>query len=183
MCRLQQADYPPSPQVVGEARRWLVRLLSRWDLAELSDDAALLLTELVTNAVVHAHSQVHVAATVADGILEVGVTDHAPHSHLPGPPDAVPAQRTEVSVAGLRESGRGLALVDHIADAWGVSELGKGKQVWFRLSVGGSWAHRSDCPCADESLQRIRLDSGRFAVAVAGPWDQSPHDPALPPSR
>ena len=174
MCRLQQADYPPNPRAVAEARLWLARLLARWDLTDVTDSACLLLTELVTNAVVHAQSQVHVVAAVADGVVEVGVADQAPASRLPGLPDLTPSH--EVSVAGLPERGRGLALVAHLADAWGVADLGRGKQVWFRLPVGESWAHRGDCPCTDESLQRIRLDSGRFAVAVAGPWDRPPLD-------
>lgn len=170
MCRLQKADYPPNPRVVREARLWLRELLGRWDVADVTDAAALLLTELVTNAVVHAQSQVHVVASVADGMLEVGVTDQARPSHLV-PASVTPGQPSEIPLAGLAERGRGLALVTHLADAWGVADLGRGKQVWFRLPVSPSWAHRAQCPCADESSQRIRLDSGRFAVAVAGPWD------------
>jgi len=171
MCRLQQAEYPPNPRVVREARLWLRGLLDRWDLTDVTEASGLLLTELVTNAVVHAQSQVHVVASVADGMLEVGVADQAPHSHFLAPTGLMPAQRSEVPIAGLPERGRGLALVAHLADGWGVADLGRGKQVWFRLPVSESWAHRSQCPCAQESSQRVRLDSGRFAVAVAGPWD------------
>ena len=103
MCRLQQADYPPNPRVVAEARLWLARLLARWDLTDVTDAAGLLLTELVTNAVVHARSQVHVVAAVADGMVEVGVADQAPPSRLPGLPDLTPGQIHEVTLAGLPE--------------------------------------------------------------------------------
>jgi len=175
MCRLQHSDYPPNPRVVAEARLWLARLLARWDLTDVTDAAGLLLTELVTNAVVHARSQVHVVAAVADGMVEVGVADQAPASRLPGLPDLTLGRPHEDSLAGVPERGRGLALVAHLADAWGVADLGQGKQVWFQLPVGQSWTYRSDCTCADESNPRIRLGSGRFAVAMPGPWDQPPH--------
>jgi anti-sigma regulatory factor (Ser/Thr protein kinase) len=180
MCRLQQAEYPRNPRAVREARHWLRDILARWDVIDVIDSAGLLLTELITNAVVHAQSQVRVVASIADGMLEVGVADEASHTHL-GP--ASLAQPSEIPLAGLVERGRGLALVAHLADAWGVAALDRGKQVWFRLPVSQSWAHRAQCPCADESSRRIRLDSGRFAVAVAGPWDPSAHDQAVPPSR
>jgi anti-sigma regulatory factor (Ser/Thr protein kinase) len=174
MCRLQTADYGPDPSAVRQARRWLVQRLDRWQISELADDAALLLTELVTNAIVHIDSQVHVVAAVADGVLEVGVTDHDAQSHLPRLPEAVPSQRGPDLLDGLRERGRGLALVALIADEWGVAPLETGKQVWFRLSVQPTWPHGPDCPCATEHLQRVRLNSGRHAVAVAGPWDEPP---------
>ncbi len=168
MCRLQQADYPPNPRAVGEARLWLARLLARWEITEVTDAAGLLVTEFVTNAVVHAQSHVRVLAAVADGVLEVGVADEAPYSGLPEP---ALAQHSELSVAGLPERGRGLALVAHLSDAWGVAELERGKQFWFRLPVGESWNYRAQCTCADESKERLQLASGRFAVAMPGAWD------------
>jgi anti-sigma regulatory factor (Ser/Thr protein kinase) len=180
MCRLQEAEYSPEPQAVPQARQWLTRLLAHWGVTDSTDAARLLLTELVTNALVHAQSQVRVTASIADGMLEVGVADLAPPTHLHGLPDSVPAPRSDVPVSRLPEGGRGLALLTHIAEAWGVTELGRGKQIWFRLPVSRSWAHRSECPCPNESPHRIRLDSGRFAVAVAGPWDQPRDDVCTP---
>lgn len=55
-----------------------------------------------------------------------------------------------------------------------MATLADGKQVWFRLSVDQAWPHLTDCPCAGEDLQRVRLESGRFAVAAPGPWDDAP---------
>ena len=69
------------------------------------------------------------------------------------------------------EGGRGLRLVDMMAREWGVAHVPTGKQVWFRLDVGDAWPHRSECPCAGSDLGRVRLDSGRWAVAAPGPWD------------
>src|SRR3954447_4731140 len=80
MCRLQTADYLPQVEIVREARHWLQDRLDRWELLEGADDAGLLLTELVTNAVIHTHTPVHVVAAVAEGVLEVGVGDHDAHA-------------------------------------------------------------------------------------------------------
>ena len=69
------------------------------------------------------------------------------------------------------EGGRGLRLVELVADEWGVVDLPEGKQVWFRLDVGEGWPHRASCPCGGEDLEHVRLESGRYAVATPGPWD------------
>jgi anti-sigma regulatory factor (Ser/Thr protein kinase) len=59
---------------VTAARRWLADCLRRWDLHELVGTAELLVSELVANAVVHAKSR-PISTAVADGVLEVGVSD------------------------------------------------------------------------------------------------------------
>lgn len=171
MCRIQAVNYGPTHVSVPQARRWLRDRLDAWELAELEPDASLLVTELVTNAIVHAHSQVHLTATVADGLLEVAVSDHEPQQLMPYSHETVVMSRL-VDAGELSEGGRGMGLVDAIADAWGVALLGQGKQVWFRLSVADNWAHRTSCPCHGEDLEPTRLASGRFAIAVAGPWDR-----------
>jgi anti-sigma regulatory factor (Ser/Thr protein kinase) len=160
MCRVRTVDYSPSAEHVREARHWLVRLLRRWELHPLIPDGSLLITELITNAINHAQSPVHVTAAVADGILELGVGDH--DNRLPR------VKHPSFDARG----GRGVALVDHIADEWGVAPLDGGKQVWARLSVDPAWAYRTACPCGGSDLDRVRLESGRYALAVAGPWDE-----------
>jgi hypothetical protein len=44
--------------------------------------------------------------------------------------------------------------------------------VWFRLDAGAAWPYRPACPCAGDDLGRVRLESGRQVLAVAGPWDE-----------
>jgi hypothetical protein len=129
------------------------------------------MTELITNAVLHANSEVRVVVAVADGVLEVGVADHGPTFQRAQGLRPVPAQRA-ASSEELGEHGRGLLLVEHIADQWGVEERGDGKQVWFRISVARTWPYAGDCDCAIEALNRARLGSGAFAVAMTGPWDE-----------
>lgn len=170
MCRVQAVEYDPIPESVPQARQWLRGRLRAWELDQLVPDAALLVTELVTNAIVYAHSQVHVTAAVADGMLEVAVSDHEPRRSMPYSHETLSISPLD-DVSTLSEGGRGLGLVDAISDRWGVSTLEGGKQVWFRLSVDRQWAHLTSCPCHGSDLERTTLASGQFAVAVAGAWD------------
>ena len=160
MCRLASRELGWSPGAVAEARAFVATELRRWDLDALVMDAELLTSELVTNALLHARTGVQVAVAVADGTAEVGVTDGS---------TSVPSQR---SASSTEEGGRGIRLVAAVASEWGVATVGSGKQVWFRLEVGDDWAYRTGCPCGGEDLDRVRLESGRWAVAAAGPWDE-----------
>jgi anti-sigma regulatory factor (Ser/Thr protein kinase) len=159
MCRLASKELGSSPGAVAESRTFVSTVLRHWGLDELVMDAELLTSELVTNALIHARTEVQVAVAVAEGAAEIGVTDGAP---------GLPQQRTASYPA---EGGRGLRLVDAVALEWGVANVGSGKQVWFRLDVGEDWPYRGSCPCAGEDLDRVRLNSGRWAVPAAGPWD------------
>lgn len=155
----------------AEARALTRDLLSRWELDDLAIDATLLVSETVTNALRHAHTGATLTLAVAEGTLEVGVTDGSPEATLPrtGPVPDLPTDP-----AGWEaEGGRGLRLLDVLADTWGVVTLAEGKQVWFRVSVPEQWPYRTSCPCGGEDLDTVRLESGARALAVAGPWDQS----------
>ncbi len=121
-----------------------------WDLPDVVETAALLASETVTNAVRHAGSAPTVTIAVSDGVVEVGVTDRdgARSPHLSWAEDP------------MATSGRGLAIVDALADEWGTARLGDGKQVWFRLSVA-DWSHAAECHCPGEDSTGTELRSGR----------------------
>ena len=159
MCRVASTELRGSIAAVAEARAFVATTLRRWDLEPLVVDAALLTSERVTNAVLLARSDVTVSVAVAAGTAEIGVTDASPEPPKPR------------SAASSAEGGRGLRLVDRVAADWGIAYLDVGKQVWCRLDVGTDWAHRSSCPCGGDDLGRVRLESGRWAVAAPGPWD------------
>jgi anti-sigma regulatory factor (Ser/Thr protein kinase) len=89
--------------------------------AETIDDATLLTSELVTNAVRHGRPPVRLAIAVADQGLIVSVLDAG--VDLPHLVEARPEAT----------GGRGLHIVDTIADTWGVTPDAAGKAVWFRL--------------------------------------------------
>ena len=91
------------------------------------EQAALLVSELVTNAVLHGRTDVvRLTLAVDDRTVEVAVEDRSPDAPVVG--DADPSDL----------HGRGMVLVERLAEAWGVSPLpeeddGAGKCVWFRL--------------------------------------------------
>jgi anti-sigma regulatory factor (Ser/Thr protein kinase) len=159
MCRIASKELDGSIAMVAEARAFVAGTLRRWDLEALVVDAELLTSELVTNAVLHARSDVTVSVAVADGTAEIGVTDASAEAPTP-----------RWATAGA-EGGRGLRLVDRVAADWGVAYLGTGKQVWCRLGVGTDWVYGASCPCCDDGVDRVRLESGRWAVAAPGSWD------------
>jgi anti-sigma regulatory factor (Ser/Thr protein kinase) len=78
MCRLASMEFEADHSAPSEARQWIADVLEHWELPALSAMAMLLTSELVTNAIPHANSGAIVMASVADGSVEVGVTDGGP---------------------------------------------------------------------------------------------------------
>lgn len=89
------------------------------------DTVALLTSELVTNAVLHACSPIEVTVEIRPGAVHVQVSDDLPGLHQE--PD------------GSRHGGRGLVLVAAMASDWGISARGEavGKSVWFEVARTG----------------------------------------------
>ncbi|MET7780502.1 PAS domain S-box protein [Streptomyces mirabilis] len=116
-------DLPAIPDSVPEGRAFLSKALTSWGCATKADDARLLLSEVLTNAVQHAQGPIglHLCRTALDLTIEVG--DHSPQ--LPQPRFA----------AEDDESGRGLVLVRALADDWGVRPTDDGKTTWFTLHL------------------------------------------------
>ncbi|MEU9227007.1 ATP-binding protein [Streptomyces massasporeus] len=118
--RLGRADL----RAVPEARRALRELLGQWGKHGQSDVAELLTSELVTNAIVHTDHDAVLTATVGPHGLRVEVRDFVARR-----------PRLRVPVADEGTNGRGLLLVQSLADAWGVRPHGVGKAVWFELEA------------------------------------------------
>lgn len=114
-------------RAVSEVRRALRELLSHWDVPGRSETAELLTSELVTNALVHTDHDAIVTATVSPRGLRVEVRDFVGRRPKPRVPNADDGTH-----------GRGLVLVQSLADAWGVRAHGVGKAVWFELNGGGT---------------------------------------------
>lgn len=108
---------------IPAARRFLVRQCEEWGCEILLDEAELVVSELVTNAVVHASTPVEVRLALVGGMLRIEVADRGG-----GLPD-VRAPSTEDA------HGRGLVLVNGLSNAWGVEPLAEGKCVWAELSA------------------------------------------------
>lgn len=133
--RMATAAYQPEPRAAAAARRFVRDTLRTWRLggpepgrADLIDDAVLLTSELVTNAVVHAGTPVQVTCRLAESAVEVVVLDRHLVPLVPGRPRAGPA-------AADKTSGRGLLLPSELASSWGVTYARTAKAVWFRLGL------------------------------------------------
>ncbi len=114
---------PSLPASIARVRRFAVRACRASGFGELCDSVALLVSEVATNALVHGTGDVQVRVTTRGGLLRIEVTDDSPRMPVP-------------RAAGLlEEGGRGLALVESLADDWGVQRQGNGKIVWFELSA------------------------------------------------
>jgi anti-sigma regulatory factor (Ser/Thr protein kinase) len=108
----------------GRARAVTRDTLAAWGAAEHVDTVTLLVSELVTNAVLHADGPVELVLRRSGDVLTVEAVDRG---------SAVPRPR---SPAWTEEGGRGLNLVGAIADRWGYRPTPDGKVVWLEVGVG-----------------------------------------------
>lgn len=115
---------PPARQSPGAARRFVGDMLKRWRFDAAIEPAQLLTSELVTNAVLHAGTEVQVVLIAFDQTVHVEVIDLTKR-----PPVA------RYSAYDDLQTGRGLTLLDSMASAWGVDPLERGKSVWFDLDL------------------------------------------------
>ena len=116
---------PAEPGSTRQARRFVSDVLGRWSCPHLAEEAALLTSELVTNAIRYGGSRALLEAAAPDGVLRVSVRDDNP---------ALPVVGLHPDLTA--ESGRGLQLVSALADDWGVESAdGGGKAVWFELRL------------------------------------------------
>ncbi|MEU9149027.1 SpoIIE family protein phosphatase [Streptomyces sp. NPDC048417] len=116
------------PERIAEARQHLRELLHDWGSPDQVDSAVLLVSEMLTNVLVHTDADALLLAEVCGQApgrrLRVEVTDvgdDLPHKRRPGE---------------LASSGRGLVLIELLAEAWGVEPRGEGKSIWFELYEG-----------------------------------------------
>jgi anti-sigma regulatory factor (Ser/Thr protein kinase) len=167
VCRVAVASFGVDRSSVPGARRWARGVLVTWSLEHVTEITALLLSETVTNAIVHTASRPTVRLAASRGFLEVGVDDEW------GLPDQDRLGGLRPATTGpdllLAEGGRGLQLIEALADEWGVIAITGGKQVWFRLDLG-DWPYRADCLCDHHGIADVVLRSGLHANHMHGPW-------------
>ena len=109
------------PRSSAGARRFVEETLRRWDCAEALDIVKLLVSELVTNSVIHAGSAADVAVLLKDDALRIEVTDD-------GGGRVDPRRAADDAT-----SGRGMELVASMSSSWGVDVSPTGKTVWFEV--------------------------------------------------
>lgn len=116
-------ELDPGPLAPRVARAFLRDILAVWDCDGDDEVAAVLTSEVVTNAVRFAASQVTLRLVLRGDLLRVEARDDGA-----GMPHVMP---TDVDAVG----GRGLLLVQELARAWGAESDGGGKVVWFEVPV------------------------------------------------
>ena len=125
--QVADAQVPGRPDSASAARAFLMRLLDGWGVAEETiDDAALLTSELMANAVRKGSGVVNLRVELDDGVLHVDVQDDAAELPSPGP-GSVSAP------AGLPSTG--LWIIRSVARDWGSENADGGKTVWFELQT------------------------------------------------
>ncbi|MBV2357613.1 ATP-binding protein [Streptomyces sp. J2-1] len=174
--RFELAAHPGS---AAQARRLTRARLTGWSVCEdTCDSAALIVSELVTNAIVHtASSRVVCELHDHEDTVRIAVHDEG---CAPGEPHPSPQRPHE-------EHGRGLLLVDALCRAWGAQERGPGLLVWADLPRQADGAHEAIAPCqadgAHEVVASRRTDGVHEAAEPRGDlgWGARPKPGGPPP--
>ncbi|MEU3483598.1 MULTISPECIES: SpoIIE family protein phosphatase [Streptomyces] len=153
------ASFEPVGRSVAAARAFVRDTLQGWGHSELVDDAVVLTSELVTNAVIHAGTSAEVLCLRSEDSIRVEVADRYPEREIP-----VQSGRTLGSPD--RENGRGLLLCAALAHRWGVDYSPTRKHVWFHLDLPQRpVGTRSAGPVLPDAL--LPAAESRVRVAVA----------------
>jgi anti-sigma regulatory factor (Ser/Thr protein kinase) len=155
----------PGPRGAVQARRWVVGVCAEIERPDLSDNAELALSEVVTNAILHGRPPmtVRLRGTVDHPRVEVRDQSHAP----PALPDSDHDAGAGAGADDLTTYGRGLSIVARASEAWGAERETDGKLVWFvpaptfgEAGVPGvllGWDDDEDDPASDVERMSVRL--------------------------
>lgn len=127
-----RAHLDRDPRSSAAARRFVEETLRRWECDGLLDTVNLLVSELVTNSIVHADSAADIAVLLKPDAVRIEVTDHG---------QVMPAVR---DADGSATSGRGMAMVEMLSSSWGVAPGPQGKTVWFEVPRPDAMPPRPD---------------------------------------
>ncbi|MDN0197602.1 SpoIIE family protein phosphatase [Streptomyces sp. S.PNR 29] len=153
------ASFEPVGRSVASARSFVRDTLQGWGFADIVDDAVVLTSELVTNAVVHAGTSADVVCLRSDDGVRIEVADRYPEREIPLQASAVNMGSPD------REGGRGLQLCAALAGHWGVEYTPTHKNVWFQLDLPERpVGTRTAGPSLPADL--LPLADGRVRVAV-----------------
>jgi anti-sigma regulatory factor (Ser/Thr protein kinase) len=138
------------PGLVRAARQFVRARLRGWERGDDADEAVLVASELVTNAVLHARTLIRLTVVVNEARVRIEVFDE--NTRMP----------VIAAIDSDATSGRGLALVAATADSWGIEQRDDGKVVWAEIGHAGP-AQEQDCvdltqiDTIDHALREIQL--------------------------
>ena len=148
-------SFAPEAKSVSQARAFTRRILEEWGATELADSASLIVSELVTNAVVHTGTPARLALWLRGHELCVEVEDRHPGRLLPIMAPVAPESA---------EHGRGLLITTALSSTWGVEYTPTSKRVWAQFSGDGAPAS----PAAPRDVPRSG-HTARVAVVELSP--------------
>jgi anti-sigma regulatory factor (Ser/Thr protein kinase) len=114
--------FVPVPLAARAVRRFVSQTLDAWALGELDSDAMIVVSELASNALLHASCPFRVSIRRFESTVRIEVEDLSPE----------PPRRCDVAVDAL--GGRGVALVAALSTRWGTEKAPDGKVVWAELA-------------------------------------------------
>jgi GAF domain-containing protein/anti-sigma regulatory factor (Ser/Thr protein kinase) len=150
--RVEELPLADGPDAVRTARRFTVATLKDRGWTDVVDDAAMVVTELITNALLYGGAPVVLRLMPVRGGVRVEVQDHG--------------EQLPMRLVSTAESmtGRGLAVVGKLSNRWGIDPLPEGKVVWCELSLDGdTQADEAWSPSA-HPLRHPRSEDQRFTV-------------------
>ncbi|PPK92297.1 PAS domain S-box-containing protein [Kineococcus xinjiangensis] len=154
----------PEPASAARARRAVAEALTEAGIDDdLVESATLLVSELITNAVIHARSDIGLTITVRSGAVLVEVSDRSPH---------LPTRRDYDATA---TTGRGLDLLELVADDCGALLQDSGKVVWFALGGRREEFHPAPGPApapSEAAPEGMAIRLHRLPVALYCAWQQ-----------
>ncbi|MGP3976860.1 SpoIIE family protein phosphatase [Streptomyces sp. 8N114] len=163
-----RTELPPNALAAAAARGFTRAALARWHVrGDAADDMVLLVSELVTNAVVHAGTSVGLECRYAAGVVYAEVADRHPARRVAAP--------------GEEGHGLGLRLVGALAKEWGISYRRDRKAVWFQLGTAPQPLDAAAELHTGEALPGDALP-GESLPAEAHPEDAAPPPCAEPPA-
>ncbi|WP_431965400.1 SpoIIE family protein phosphatase [Actinacidiphila sp. bgisy160] len=166
------ATFEPVGRSVATARAFVRDTLQGWGFSEVVDDAVVLTSELVTNAVVHAGTAADVQCLRYESAVRIEVADRYPERDLP-------LHDAKKQIHPDHEGGRGLLLCSALASRWGVEYTAANKHVWFRLDLpqrpagtrsAGPALPVQALPLADERVRVAVVQVDRAGIIIR--WNQ-----------
>jgi anti-sigma regulatory factor (Ser/Thr protein kinase) len=150
---------PPEAESVPVARRFVRESLIELDAVAATADAQVLISELATNAVLHARTAFTVEVSRVGAIIRVCVRDESP----------VPPRTRDYGTDST--TGRGMRLIASMATDWGVQQQSPGKAVWFELPASGLEADIAPWDDADVDVDALLAgfadDAGAATASAA----------------